>query len=277
MRASAMKSCIQFAALFILCLPAQAQLGLGPHRARAWTNKGVKAFKAGKYPEAEDDFKRAIKLDSKFKIAVLYLGTTYSYEVVPDLDTPENLKTADLAIAIFNQVLTSDPTDITSLKLIASIYRNSGRMEQAKEYEKQVIAAAPNEAEGHYILGLIDWNLAYRNAVARLKTDGLTDDAVGNLSKSAQACSDLVAANQSLVDEGIKELTRATELQADYSDAMTYLYLMYRRRADLYCEHPDDRRPDIVTADDWMQRAMQARKKNSTGEQIAPTEQKSPQ
>lgn len=271
MRTSALQRCVQIGALLLLCLPIQAQLSLGGVRARGWEIKGMKAFKAGNYPEAIDNFKRVLKMAPSEKINILYLATSYAYEVVPDLDTPENLKTADLAIATFNQLLTSHPKDFTlsSLKQIASIYRITGRLEQAREYEKQVIAVVPNEAEGHYILGVIDWMQTYQYSVVRLKTDGLIDDGVGNLNKTAQACSDLVAHNESLVDEGIKELTRATELQADYSDAMVYVNLMYRRRADLYCGHPGDERPDIVTADDWLKRSALARKKNPTGEQPA--------
>ena len=229
----------------------------------------MKAFKEGNYPEAIDDFKHVLKMAPSEKITIWYLATSYDYEVVPYLDTPENLKTADLAIARFNQVLTFQAAHLFSLKQIAYLYRVTGRIDQAKEYEQQVIAVVPNEAEGHFFLGVMDWVQANEYASSRLKTDGLIDDGVGNLKKTARACSDLVAHNGSLVDEGIKELTRAIELQPDYSDAMAYLNLMYRRRADLYCGRPGDERLDIETAYDWSKRSVLAKKQNPTGEQTA--------
>ena len=65
--------------------------------------------------------------------------------MVPNLDTPENLAIAQKALDGFQAVLAKDPNDLTALKQIASIDRNIKKFDEAKEYEKKVIAIAPND------------------------------------------------------------------------------------------------------------------------------------
>ncbi len=47
-----------------------------------------------------------------------------------------------------------------------------------------------------------------------------------------------------------------------YEEAMTYLNLMNRRKADLECGDDAARKADLAKADDWMQKGMGARKAN---------------
>ena len=61
-----------------------------------------------------------MNLDPTYPMAQLYLATAYAQQVVPGLDTPENEKTAHMAINGFLQVLQEHPDDINSLKKIAS-------------------------------------------------------------------------------------------------------------------------------------------------------------
>src|ERR1700728_2748900 len=61
-------------------------------KARDQLVKGVNAFKAGKYEEAVNHFQTSVDLDPSYATARLDLAAAYSYEVVPNLDTPDNLK-----------------------------------------------------------------------------------------------------------------------------------------------------------------------------------------
>ncbi len=62
--------------------------------ARDQLNKGVDAYKSGKYEEAIGHFQKATELDPSLPMAKTYLATALAQNVVPGLDTPENLKTA---------------------------------------------------------------------------------------------------------------------------------------------------------------------------------------
>ena len=73
---------------------------------------------------------------------------------------------------------------------------------------------------------------------------------------------ELKAANAVTVAEGLQYLEKAVELNKTYDDAMSYLNLTYRRRADLACGDDAARKADLAKADEWSQKAMGARKAN---------------
>jgi tetratricopeptide (TPR) repeat protein len=231
-------------------------------KSRDQLTKGIAAFKNAQYEQATNYFQNAVRLDPKNPNAKLYLATTYASQVVPNLMTPENLAIAQKAIDAFTAVLADNPNDVTALKQIASINRNIQKFDMAKQYELKVIAVAPNEPEAYYIIGFVDWTLAYRNAVAVLAADGLTDDGEGNKKMSKGACAKMQAANTDLVNEGLQNLQKAVELNPTYDDAMQYMQLTYRRKADLECGNDAARKADLAQADEWIQKAMGARKQN---------------
>ena len=231
-------------------------------KARDQLNKGVQAFKNARYEEATQNFETAISLDPDYEAAKLYLATAYSYQVVPNLDTPENLKIAQKALDGFHKVLDKDPNDLTALKQVASIDRNIKKFDEAKEYEKKVIALDPNDAEANYTIGVVDWMQSYKNAITILAADGQTDDGNGNVKKSKGACQKLQQQNAALVESGLQYLNKAVDINKNYDDAMQYLNLTYRRKADLECGNDAARKNDLAQADDWTQKAMGARKAN---------------
>ena len=68
-------------------------------------NRINETVKNARYEEAVNHFQTAIQLDPKSEDAKLYLATAYSYQVVPNLDTPENLALAKKALDGFQEVL----------------------------------------------------------------------------------------------------------------------------------------------------------------------------
>lgn len=231
-------------------------------RARDQLVKGVQAFKAGHYEEAIGHFQNSIALDPNYESAKLYLATAYSYEVVPNLDTPENLATAKKAMDGFNEVLAKNPNDVDALKQVASIQRNIKQFDQAKATYQKIISLNPNDAESNYTIGVIDWTQAYKNAVTVLAEQNLQDDGNGNVKMNKATCAKIKEQNTQLIDEAMKYLNRAVEIRPNYDDAMSYLNLSYRRKADLECPNDAARKDDLAQADQWVQKAIGARKAN---------------
>jgi tetratricopeptide (TPR) repeat protein len=236
----------------------------GCHRlqARDQLNKGVSAYKNARYEEAINHFQQAVNLDPSLPMARLYLATAYAQQVIPDVNTPENLKNAQMAIDGFQQVLDKDSKDINSLKGIASLYFNTGKYDLAKQWQQKVIAVDPQDAEAAYTIGVIDWGAARRNAVAALQGAGLQDQADGNPKLPKAACQKLQQQNAPLVQEGMDYLQKAVQIRPSYDDAMAYINLMYRRKADLACGDDAGRKADLAQADQWREKAMGARKAN---------------
>jgi len=246
----------------LLALMLISVTGCNRLKARDQLTKGVQAFKNARYEEAVNHFQNAIELDPNYDQAKLYLATAYSYQVVPNLDTPENLALAQKALDGFQAVLAKDPNDVGALKQVASINFNTKKLDVAKEYQKKVIALDSKDSEAHYTIGVVDWMQAYKNAITILAADGLTDDGNGNAKKSKGSCQKLQEANTALVNEGLQFLQQAVDLNPTYDDAMQYLNLTYRRKADLECGDDNARKADLAKADEWSQKAMGARKEN---------------
>jgi tetratricopeptide (TPR) repeat protein len=231
-------------------------------QARDQLNKGVDAYKSAKYEEAIGHFQKATQLDPSLPMAKSYLATALAQNVVPGLDTPENMKTAQQAIDMFKEVLDKEPSDVNSLKQIAGIYFSIQKFDDAKEWQKKVLAVDPKDAEAAYTVGVIDWTLAHQNALKELLAVNVNDDGEGNVKAPKKTLQALSQENGSLVAEGLQYLNQAIADRANYDDAMTYLNLMYRRKADVDYANPTDVKADIAAAKDWTAKAMGTRKEN---------------
>ena len=231
-------------------------------KARDQLNKGVQAYKSAKYEEAINHFQNAVNLDPTYPMTRIYLATAYAQQVVPDLTTPDNLKKADLAIASYKKVLDEHPDDVTSLKGIAGLYFSTDKMDLAKQWQQKVIQADPKDPEAPYTIGAIDWKASYKNAVTDLAKNGLQNDDKGNAKMSKQVCAIIKNDNTSLVTEGLANLQKAIDIRPSYDEAMTYLNLMYRRKADIDCGDPKAQGADLAQAQQWVDKAMGTRKAN---------------
>jgi len=232
-------------------------------RARDQINKGVQAYKSAKYEEAIEHFKNAVQLDPTLLNARLYLATAYMQQYIPGADSPENNKYAEEAIAEFKRVLDVNPPKeqkILALKGIASLYFNMKKMDDAKKYHQMVAELDPNDPEVYYSIAVIDWTQAYQPRLEARAKLGLKPT---DVTIDKKTCADLlkaISANQAVVEDGISRLNKAIELRPDYDDAMAYLNLMYRERADLECDNPDARKADLKNADDWVDKTMATKK-----------------
>lgn len=231
-------------------------------KARDQLNKGVAAYKNAKYEEAIGHFQNAVNLDPSLPMAKLYLATAYAQQVVPDLTTPDNLKNANMAIQGFQAVLDKDPKDISSLKGIAGLYFQIDQFDKAKEWQEKVLAVDPQDAEAAYTIGVIDWGVAHKNSVKALTEAGLQDDGNGNPKASKKVCEAIVAQNSGIVSEGMQYLQKALDIRPNYDDAMAYMNLMYRQKANLECGNDQARKDDIAQADQWREKTMGTRKAN---------------
>lgn len=217
--------------------------------------QGKAAFKVGRYSEAVQDLKKSLAADPDYTLAKLYLGASYALQVVPNVKTPENLANAEAALAALKQIPEDDSGYHNALKLMGLVYRNTGRLDDAREMELSALKIAPDDAETHYTIGVIDWRQANLFAAEALSADGLQDDGAGNAKMSAATCDKIKEHNSLLVDGAITHLTRAIELNSKYSDAMGYLKLVYLRRADFDCNDSGARAQDIELANRWGKQA----------------------
>jgi tetratricopeptide (TPR) repeat protein len=239
-------------------------------QARDELNKGVAAYRDGKYDQAIEYFKDAKENDPTLINARLYLATAYATQYIPGAPSDENIRMGEAAVKEFQDVLAVDPNNISAIDGIGSILFNMAgtpytraRFEESKTYHMKHIALKPEDPEPYYWIGVIDWTLTYRsNLEARgtwrlahpgkaLKDDDpLPPDVRDTYSKD----------NGMLIDEGIDNLKKALELRPDYDDAMAYLNLLLRRKADEVTT-PVERASLLKQADDLVEKAKEIKQK----------------
>ncbi len=229
-------------------------------KARDQLNKGVASYREAKYQVAIEFFKEAVGLDPTLLNARLYLATAYANQYVPGSQTEENMRIGEQAIEEFHKVLQVDPNNVGSVSGIASLYFQMKRMDDAKDYYLKQIQLEPGNPVAYYSVGVIDWTMTYQPRMilkARLK---LKPDEPIKDSKERQA---LAERNAPVIEEGMQMLNKAMELQEDYDDAMAYLNLLYREKADL-AENPEEREELLKTADMWIERTLAIKKAKAT-------------
>lgn len=225
-------------------------------RARDQLNKGVHAYRSAQFQQAIGFFRTAIELDPTLLNAKLYLATAFASQYIPGGESEENIKIAKTAIKEFGEVLKDDPQNVNSLFGIASIYYNMKMFEEAKEYQRKVIQVEPNNPEPYYWIGVIDWAISYPDNQS-VRNDLKLLDAAKPLPRRERQ--ELAEKNSGVVEEGIESLGKAIDLRPNYSDAMAYLNLLYRQRADLQ-EETAAREEDIKLADSWMQKSLELKR-----------------
>jgi tetratricopeptide (TPR) repeat protein len=248
--------------------------------ARDQLNKGVEAYKSTRYEEAIGHFQKATQLDPSLPMAKTYLATALAQNVVPGLDTPDNMKTAQQAISIFEEVLAKDRNDVNSMKQIGGIYysiasptnpdQQRKNLDNAKEWQKKVLAVDPKDPEAAYWVGMIDFTEAHQNILKVLEPAGITDDGSGNAKAPKKVMEPIKAENGPLVEEGLQYLNQAVANRPNYDDAMAYLNLLYRRKADVDYGDETARKEDVAKADEWRTKAMGTRKANEEKKNAGP-------
>jgi tetratricopeptide (TPR) repeat protein len=251
---------VRVAAVLALAALVSLAAGCNKLKARDQLNKGVQQYKAAHYEAAIDHFKNAVELDPRLLNARLYLATAYANQVIEGVESPENLNNANLAIEQFQEVLKLQPGNLNSLKGIASLYYKTNKLDQAKEYQRQVIQYDPNDPEPYYSIAAIDWQQTYKPRMEERAKLGLRQD---EPLKDKKVCAEIRAKNEDKVKESMEMLEKAIQLRPDYDEAMAYLNLMYRERADYECEDDGARAADLKAADEWATKTMDIRKQRA--------------
>lgn len=256
-------------AALVLGVVSVASSGCEKLRARDQLNKGVQAFKNAKYADAVENFKVAVQLDPTFATARLYLATAYMSQYIPGSDSEENLRYASAAKQNFQEVLDRDPKNAVALASMASLnYQEAGgisdlekkfaKLDEARAWYEKLVQVDPNNKEAWYSMGVISWAKWYPALGAARAELGMKPEDPGPL-KDKKKREELRAKYSATIEDGIKNLEHALSIDKNYDDAMAYLNLLNRERADL-AETPDAYKQDIATADTWLQKALDTRK-----------------
>jgi tetratricopeptide (TPR) repeat protein len=256
----------------VLAAAVAAGTGCDKLRARDKLNKGVQAYKNGQFDLAIEDFKQAKQFDPTLTNAQIYLATAYASQYVPGAPSQENINNGKQAIAEFKEILDNDPGNLSAIDGIGSIMYAMGstpydeaQIEESKSYHEKHIQLKPDDPEPYYWVGVIDWALAFRTN--REMRDDYNKKAKKPIKETDALPPALATEFQQKrgmdVDDGIAKIQHAISLQPDYDDAMAYLNLLYRQKADMETSEAA-RNADLDQADKLVDevKAIKQRKAN---------------
>lgn len=235
-------------------------------------NMGVQVFKEAQFDRAIELFTKAKELDPSLINAQLYLATAYASRFIPGAPSEDNARIGKLATDAYKEVLQREPQNLSAIDGLASIlYQRAGQpfdadmFEESKSYHRKHLELKPQDPQPYYSIGVIDWALSYRgNAKLRqafnqsVGGEGLRD--TDPLPEVLRA--EYVREFGGMIDEGIQALTGAMELKPEYDDAMVYLNLLYRRKADAV-ESAAERARLTEIADELLDRVKEIKQKRA--------------
>jgi len=242
--------------------------GCAKLQSRDHMNKGIQSYKNNNYADAVKHFQEAVKLDPTNSNAQKYLATSYMIQWVPGADSPDNKKNYDMARQEFDTVLKNDPKDSLALASMANMAYNSATtgtpeqkaaaLEEAKKWNERRIEVDPKDSEAYYYLGVINWAQAFTPIQTARVQVGMKGTDPGPI-KDKKVKAELQEKYGKSIDEGLSNLRKCLDIDKENEDAMSYLNLLLRKKADLE-DTPDAAKADIAQAEDWSNKSLDIKK-----------------
>jgi len=172
--------------------------------------QGEKYYSDSNFEKAIEEFKLAAKIVPKSDEAYQNIAVCYSnlfLAITDPLQKSKKVEIAENAIKYYQKVLEIKPDNSEAKQNIANEYAkvgnmfmNEGQFPEALPYLKKRTELDPNNAEGFYTIGVLDWGLCFdnrklynilstKNFVENLKA---SEDAVAQISKVSGISKEIV-------------------------------------------------------------------------------------
>jgi tetratricopeptide (TPR) repeat protein len=225
---------------------------------------GKQALTQGKYDEAIQHFDNANNLVANNPFIQLDLANALAQKYVPGVDNADNQRVADQAISYYERVLegSSRTASESAQKGIAFLNAQMNKFDESKDYYSKAKKLNPQDPEPYYLTAVIDWTLSNQfRQQERTRLKLKPEDSLA--AKDHETCLVVKGKNASNLADALDNLNKALEIDPDYVDAMTYMSLVYRERADVECDEPATRKADLLAADGWDKKALLAKQKKA--------------
>jgi tetratricopeptide (TPR) repeat protein len=194
-------------------------------RAKNELNETAKAYKEGKFEDAEQHAKRALSLDPSNPTAPIFIARVIHQQYRPGVDQPDNIQRAKDAIEAYQRVLQKDPNNDEAYKAISVLYSAIKDESDLRAWimKRANDANAPPEkrAEAYAILAGKDWDCSYK--VTELPDVKQTSTEGGNakVTYKKPEQKDFDAIHQCVV-RGLEEADTAIKFDPNSESAWSY-------------------------------------------------------
>jgi tetratricopeptide (TPR) repeat protein len=135
-------------------------------RSKNQLNEAARAYREGRFPEAEQHSREAAALDPDNKTAPMFIARTIHAQYRPGVQTSENIAKAQEAIDAYQEILRKNPKDDEAYKAIAYLYgaiKEDGKLRDWISQRAASDAAEPEKrAEAYVVLASKDWDCSFK-------------------------------------------------------------------------------------------------------------------
>ena len=135
-------------------------------RAKNQLNEAARAYREGRFPEAEKHSREAASLDPDNKTAPMFIARTIHAQYRPGVQAPDNIAKAQQAIEAYQNILRNNPKDEEAYKAVAYLY---GAIKEDDQLKKWIADRAANDqaepekrAEAFVVLASKNWDCSFK-------------------------------------------------------------------------------------------------------------------
>jgi beta-lactamase regulating signal transducer with metallopeptidase domain len=173
--------------------------------------------------------------------------------------TDPNQPAVTRARQLYLDVLASDRSNLEALHGIMILSTNTKQFGVAHGWAMKTLDVNPTDKEALYTAGFVDWSMTYPDYAKTRTAAGMRPEDPGIIPDGAARLK-LRNDHQAQIDDGLRNLQRAIDLDPDFSDAMAYMNLLYRIEAGIVDSQMESNSL-IAKADDWVQKALGAKQR----------------
>jgi tetratricopeptide (TPR) repeat protein len=197
-------------------------------RAKNQLNEAARAYREGRFKEAEDHSREAAALDPDNRTAPMFIARTIHAQYRPGVQQPDNIQKAQEAIQAYQQILQNNPKDEEAYKAVAYLY---GAIKEDDKLRKWISDRAANDqaepvkrAEAYVVLASKDWDCSFKiteqPSVKTTTIDPSNNKATVSYKKPKEQ-KDFDAA-QMCVKQGLSEAENAIKFDPNNESAWSY-------------------------------------------------------
>lgn len=228
--------------------------------AEAEVKAGAEAYRRGDFLAAVRHLETAVVLEPSNISSRLLLGRYYQWAGKGSADSPLLARAAEQ----YRAVLAQQPDQTEAIAQIMGIATVTKQWAEARRWAKRLAEVNPNSKGAYYTEGFIAWAEAYPAIIAApgmRREEYFIPDQVVRAGLRVQWAPTL--------DEGIRMLQTALQIDPDYADALAYLNLLYRLKAAV-SDSPNESAGFLAQADEWVGKALAAKMKERAAKQNLP-------
>lgn len=171
---------------------------------------------------------------------------------------PADTQRMSLARQALLDILARDPANQEALNGMMTVSMIAKQPAEGRQWALKMVTLYPKEKTSYYCVGFADWSVVYPAAMAVRTAAGMRPEDTNHIA-DASARHNLRDQYGSMIDEGMHMLDVALQMDPNYVDAMAYLNLMYRLKANV-SETAAEAADAVSKADEWVGKALAAKR-----------------